>query len=166
MCKNWPDLPMDFYGATGGLIGNTVLICGGYGSLNSSYSQSYLDDCYSMTSQKVTLVTHLSVKKEYAASIVLNDNTLWVTGGKNSKILASTEYVTISGTLPGPDLPTPLFQHAMVAINSTCSMVIGGAKSFSSGYSASTYYYDHVKGYGNTGCGVFKEGIKKLKVFG
>jgi N-acetylneuraminic acid mutarotase len=157
VCKNWPDHPMVLYGATGGLIGNTVLICGGYGSLNSSYSKSYLDDCYSMTSQKVTLVTHMSVKRYHAASIVLNDNTLWVTGGKNSGgSLASTEYVTISGTLPGPDLPTTLFQHAMVAINSTCSMVIGGTKrSYSSGYSASTYYYDHVKGCGNTGCGVF-----------
>ena len=126
MCKNWPDLPMDFYGATGGLIGNTVLICGGYGKRNSSYRRSSLDDCYSMTSQKVTLVTHLSVKRFNAASIVLNDNTLWVTGGRYSRILPSTEYVTISGTLPGPDLPFPLYDHALVAINSTCSMVIGG----------------------------------------
>ena len=126
MCKNWPGFPMGLYGATGGLIGNTVLICGGRGRLNSSYRDSYVDDCYSMTSQKVTLVTHMSVKRLYAASIVLNDNTLWVAGGKYSGIYKSTEYVTISGTLPGPDLPFPLYHHAMVAINSTCSMVIGG----------------------------------------
>ena len=124
MCKNWPDHSMDLYGATGGLIGNTVLICGGYGRFNSLHK--YVDGCYSMTSQKVTLVTHMSVKRFYAASIVLNDNTLWVAGGKYRGIYKSTEYVTISGTLPGPDLPFPLYHHAMVAINSTCSMVIGG----------------------------------------
>ena len=136
MCNNWPDFPIGVYGATGGLIGDTVIICGGYAG-------GYVDECYSLTSEKATLVTHMSVGRRYAASIVINDNTLWVTGGYGGGYLASTEYVTVTGTMLGPDLPMALWSHAMVAINSTCSMAIGG---FYDGYSASTFYYDRNEG--------------------
>ena len=130
MCKNWPDFPILVNGATGGLIGNTVMICGG----NRGHADGYLDDCYSLNSQKATLITHMSVGRVWAASIVLNDNTLWVTGGYGTESMSSdyqhplnsTEYITLNGTLPGPDLPTTLAQHTMVAINTTWSMVIAG----------------------------------------
>ena len=130
MCNNWPDFPISVEGATGGLIGNTVIICGGY----------YVDECYSLTSEKVTLATHMSVGRWRAASIVINDTTLWVTGGSNDGRLASSEYVTMTGTWPGPDLPMALDQHAIVNINSTYSMFIGG---FSGSISASTFYWNH-----------------------
>ena len=129
-CSNWPNFPIGVQGATGGLIGDTVIICGGYGG-------AFVDECYSLTSEKVTLVTHMSVGRYQATSIVLNDNTLWITGGSNDGLLASTEYVRMTGTMPGPDMPMALYDHAMVAINSTYSMVIGG---WSNGYSASTFF--------------------------
>jgi hypothetical protein len=139
MCNNWPNFPISVEDATGGLIGDTVIICGGW-------SDGYLDECYSLTSEKATLVTHMSVGRRDAASIVINDNTLWVTGGSNWNVggrLASTEYVTVTGTMLGPDLPMALDSHAIVAINSTCSMVIGG---ISNDYSALTFFYDRNEG--------------------
>ena len=138
MCNNWPDFPIGVYGATGGLIGDTVIICGGYAG-------GYVDECYSLTSEKATLVTHMSVGRYYAASIVINDNTLWVTGGYGSGRLASTEYVNLTGSMLGPDMPMALSSHAMVAINSTCSMVIGG-RDENYYYSALTFFYDHNEG--------------------
>ena len=74
MCKNWPDFPVGVAGATGGLILNTVIICGGrdYGSR---------DECYSLTSEKVAFVTYMNDGRNGAASIVLNGKILWVTGG-------------------------------------------------------------------------------------
>ena len=122
MCFNWPDFPIGVYAATGGLIEDTVIICGGYDDYG------YVDECYSLTSEKATLVTHMSVWRIAAASIVFNDNALWVTGGSNhiGGLHASTEYVTITKTMSGSDLPMALEAHAMVALNSTCSMVIGG----------------------------------------
>ena len=57
----------------------------------------------------------------------------------------STEYVKITGTMFGPDLPMALFAHAMVAINSTFSMVIGGGITSESS-TASTFFYDHNEG--------------------
>ena len=127
MCNNWPNFPISVNGATGGLIGDTVIICGG---VDGDYNYNYVDVCYSLTSEKRTLVTHMSFGRRGAASIVINDNILWVTGGYGCSYgcgyLASTEYVTVTGTMLGPDLPMTLSHHAMVAINSTCAMVIGG----------------------------------------
>ena len=135
MCNNWPNFPIRVEAAIGGLIGDTVIICGGYDG------GGFVDECYSLTSEKAKLVTHMSVARYGAASIVLNDNTLWVTGGVNPVRLASTEYVKETGTMVGPDLPMVLYYHAMVAINSTFSMVIGG---YSNGSSyASTFFFDH-----------------------
>ena len=133
MCSNWPKFPQGVYAATGGLIGDTVIICGGWDG-------SWVDECYSLTSKKAKLVTHMSVGRTYASSIVINDNTLWVTGGWGGD--ASTEHVKTSGTMPGPDLPIALSKHAMVAINSSCSMVIGGDPS----YTGLTFFYDHNEG--------------------
>ena len=55
----------------------------------------------------------------YAASIVLNNELLWITGGlvqkleTNSTVLETTEYLDIANndgkSYPGPNLPTPLF---------------------------------------------------------
>jgi len=143
-CNKWPDFPIGVNAATGGLIENTVMICGGrvLGSIS--------DKCYSLTSQKATLVTHMSVARSHIASIVLNDNTLWVTGGSTDELyysaaLSSTEKVTLNGIMPGPDLPMALRSHAMVAINTTASIVIGGLDG-SYTASASTFYYDHIGG--------------------
>ena len=155
MCNNWPDFPIGMTRATGGLIGDTVIICGGYDGLWNVDTGGYsVSKCYSLTSEKVTLVTHMTIGRYGAASIVVSDNTLWVTGGFNNYqsfscgcggYLASTEYVTVTGTMLGPDMPIGLTYHAMVAINSTFSMVIGGEAliAYIGDYSASTFFYDH-----------------------
>ena len=125
-------------GTTGGLIGNTAIICGGYG----------VDICYGLTSEKTTFVTHMSVWRWFAASIVINDNILWVTGGESYNLQLSTEYIRMSGSMPGPDLPMALWGHAVVAINSSCDMIIGGAYGYGADIHALTFYYDHIGGGG------------------
>ena len=155
-CNIWEPFQIGVRGATGGVIGDTVIICGGYDGSNN------VDECYRLSSEKnPQLITHMLVERQYAASIVLNDNILWVTGGWSGAYLASTEYVTSTGTILGPNLPQPLTNHAMIAINKTCSMVIGG---ISTDYSASTsfngeqaedqdrtFFYDHNEGEWITG---------------
>ena len=85
MCNNWPDFPISVLGATGGLIGDTVIICGGEDS-----DSNYVEGCHSLTSENPTPVTQMSVNRTGAASIVINDNTLWITGGWYNGYLAST----------------------------------------------------------------------------
>ena len=76
-CKNWADFPKDiYYGAVGGFVGNEVIICGGY---DQNYSPT--DECYSFNEQSAKVVTHMSITRVGAASIVFG-NKLWITGGE------------------------------------------------------------------------------------
>ena len=97
-CFNWVDYPLELSGATGGLLGNTPLICGG-----ESFGQR-IDECYSLNGETAKFVTKMSVKRDDAASIILNETILWITGGnENWNPLASSEYIRLSGSSPGPD---------------------------------------------------------------
>ena len=64
---------------------------------------------------------------------------------------ASTEYVTLEGSLQGPEMPVSLLNHAIVGINITHSLIIGGESKFydnnghPNGYgSKKTQYFDHI----------------------
>ena len=70
---------------------------------------------------------------------------------------ASTEYVTLEGSLEGPEMLVSLFNHAIVGINITHSLIIGGESEFYEnngniygygslyGYgSKKTHYFDHI----------------------
>ena len=95
-CKNWAEFPKDVDSATGGVIKETVVICGG-GIPGESY-----DECYSMNGKAATLITHMTAKRQYAASLVINGASLWITGGLSSDtgILASSEFITLEGSTP------------------------------------------------------------------
>ena len=73
-----------------------------------------------------------SIRLGGAASIVYND-TLWITGGleKNpytmNEVHDSSEYILSSGkSVVGPKLPMKMVGHAMVNINRTSTIFIGG----------------------------------------
>lgn len=117
------------------MIGNTIpLICGGHPAT---------DSCYIIGNGNETAVKMFE-RREDAASIVINETLLWVTGGSNGdESLMSTEFIELHGgsgsTSPGPDMPIALDGHSMVSLNSTTAMVIGG---YSNGWSSKTFYFD------------------------
>ena len=87
----------------------------------------------------------MSKKRGFAASLITNENNLWVTGGRSvyNDIFSSTEYILENGeSIKGPNLPIGLAAHTVVGINSTFSMFVGG---FISGVTSTdfTYYYDN-----------------------
>ena len=91
-----------------------------------------LNECYAMTESSVTLIGHMSVARSGAASLVIDDNMLWVTGGMlvsppdTDLLLSSTEFITKDGkSLPGPDLPMAMMEHTIVSINASTSILIG-----------------------------------------
>ena len=108
-CSQWPSLPFQQWRATGGLLGNTPVVCGGEKN----------DECYSMTQRDVKLITRMSFKRKDAASIVINDTILWVTGGESNEfeVLSSSEYITFNSSSPGPDLPFQIDGHEMISVN-------------------------------------------------
>ena len=144
-CQNWGDL--NSYGATGGLLGSTPLICGGIADEITS------DVCYTLDKDKATNTTKLSVKRAHSTSTILDSNHLWISGGMDEEaglIHSSSEIVNIESTYPGPELPRPLFMHAMVSLEGNLTMVIGGANSISKSTTDSesgsnmTYIYNHM----------------------
>ena len=139
-CKNWAEFPKDVDSATGGVIKETVVICGG-GDLNIGES---FDECYNLNGKVATLITHMSAKRKYAASLVINGASLWITGGLNTDtgILATSEFITLEGSIPGPYMPTPVDHHALVAINKTCSLLIGG-RTIEYVILPTVYYFEH-----------------------
>ena len=137
-CNDWAEFPKNALGATGGLIQDVVVICGG-GVIDDSS-----DECYSLNARKASLVTHMSAKRKYAASLVVNKTSMWITGGSNIEDgqINTTEFITLEGNRPGPNLPLPVDAHALVAINDTCSMLIGGITS-EFVVTVSTFYFQH-----------------------
>ena len=106
------------FGATGGLLDGLPVICGGSN-----------DKIHSIAKDQSKFLGQLSVRRNHAASVVLSNNTLWVTGGfdQSGNSIKTTEIVTKDGqTSQGPDLPLALSSHAIVPLNSGAFILIGG----------------------------------------
>ena len=85
---------------------------------------------HSIAKDQSKFLGQLSVRRRFAASVVLSNNTLWVTGGYEKSCVnpfKTTEFVTKDGqTSQGPDLPLPLDGHSIVPLNSGAFILIGG----------------------------------------
>ena len=124
------------FGATGGLLDGLPVICGGL----------YDNQIHSIAKDQSKFLGQLSVTRRFAASVVLSNNTLWVTGGQDQSYndIKTTEIVTKDGqTSQGPDLPLALFGHSIVPLNSGAFILIGGA----GGDSSATHFYEEKKGW-------------------
>jgi hypothetical protein len=116
--------------ATGGLLtNNNALICG-------------RSDCFSINQNGIKKSARLSHLRSNAASVVWNSTTLWMTGGwiggsgtRTNPLIStkSTEFVQLTGTTPGPDLPLKVVYHCLVSLNDTTVFLIGGQLSDETG---------------------------------
>ena len=96
-CPDWVDYPLGVYGATGLLLEHVPVICGGY----SKYPvASYHDECYKVTANKALLLGRMSSKRQKAASVVIKNSTLWVTGGYSGNFpLSSSDFIYLNGSI-------------------------------------------------------------------
>ena len=120
-----------------------LLICGGLSSVTDPTASN---KCYILDKYSSRLFTTMTEKRCLAASLITDENKLWVTGGlnyDNNLPLSSTEYILKNGeSVKGPGLPHGLAAHTIIGLNSTISMFIGGV--IESDAIDLTYYYDHV----------------------
>ena len=114
------------YISVGGLLENQLLICGGWDAISNDHFQ----DCIFLGQQTYgSTSTNLQMLEERieAASVVLNQKILWITGGylKNS-----TEFISLAdqqSAVIGPDLPfSGIFGHKMLQVDSKTIYIIGG----------------------------------------
>jgi hypothetical protein len=125
--------------ASGGLLTNVLMICGG----KSFTNKTIFDDCFSITAENgLTTTAKLSQPRTLAASVVLNSTTLWLTGGFKTKSTRtkSTEFVQLTGTTPGPDLPFEVVKHCLVSLNDTTALLIGGLYPNETSSKATSYF--------------------------
>ena len=150
--SQYPDHPRKIYGATGGFLNKKFVTCGG----ENYFEEGYSDKCYKLGSEG-SFAT-MMMERSYAASIVLEDEKLWILGGwdvnsynlYSSKTvwmptsLYSTEYVFTDGrNEEGPPMPIGLNSHKIVKINETTSFLVGGfTGGWTGDYSKRTWYYN------------------------
>jgi hypothetical protein len=136
------DYPIDrVASASGGVLNsNIALICGGF---RYSSPGERLDDCFAINDNAVKTNITLTQSRSDAASVVMNGNTLWLTGGVilDGTATKSTEFVQLTGTSPGPDLPLRVYGHCLVSLNDTTVLLIGGLL-VNLTRSKATFFYD------------------------
>ena len=132
-------LPFDFLkrdGLIGGFVQNQPLICGG----EYHPEERYFRKCFILgrqqqeqpvANEKIMMLE----QRSDAASIVINQNILWIIGGRDKyKIHPSTEFLTISSSsssppfesTDGPMLPFTIHSHAVIQYDSSSVYIIGG----------------------------------------
>jgi len=122
------------YGSSGGLLGKTPVICGGYGVAEDEYD--FLGECLFYGTPRVMA---MNSKRRFHSSVTLNTSMLWILGGygynadnilMDSGYLASTEYITTNGAVKGPPLPEAVYGACAVKfIENGYVYLIGGHNS-------------------------------------
>ena len=94
LCSNLQKFPSAIIEATGAVLNNIPIICGGIDN-NDVYQNSCF--AYEKSSQSWLLHAKMNNRKCCASATVIN-GALWVSGGYNGGILANTEYVYSGGS--------------------------------------------------------------------
>ena len=99
--------------ATGGILQNQPLICGGYDSDGNTKPDVSIigapKNCFEMM-----------IPRRFSSSVVLNKSKIWVTGGISDpqNVEMSTKIISLEETpVPGPDLSFRVNGHSMVHVN-------------------------------------------------
>ena len=106
-------------GAMGGLFQKSPIICGGQYVYDYGYGNETTQNCVVIGQPKVKM--NIRVKRCYASSVALNQNKIWIVGGKRfSKGLykggkGSTEFIKLGQpSVKGPDMPFEIYGHSMI----------------------------------------------------
>ena len=120
--------------ATGVLLENSPIVCGGQ---DENYINSQV--CVVIGQTKVEMIE----KRSGAASVVLDQKTLWIVGGNNGRNnLRSTEFIKLDQlSMKGPDLPFAINGHSMIQYDEKSIYIIGGRQN-NSVWSKKTWIVD------------------------
>ena len=127
-CNNLQNYPIRIISASGGVIGGSPIICGGYGKASGESRYENRKECYVYDKSSQTWKLHaiMNKKRRFSSSVVIN-GALWVLGGKHRHTLDSTEYIHTNGTVvAGPNLPAPRSGHCSLTLHDGNVMIIGG----------------------------------------
>ena len=102
VCKSPVTYPNPVGAAIGGLVNSVPMVCGG-----TSYGTIYEKSCYQFDAKNYIWNYSHDMGQDRTLSASANFcGFLWVTGGDNKGSSNSTELVNLSGSIPGPELPS------------------------------------------------------------
>ena len=124
--------------ATGGLLQNSPIVCGGFNS----------QDCVVIGKPEMEMKMIEKRVGVGAASVALDQNTLWIVGGEDEHLndlrstCSSTEFIKLGQpSVKGPDLPFTICGHSMIQYDEKSIYIIGGSQN-GSGFSKKTWIVD------------------------
>ena len=161
------------FSAVGEFLDDKFVVCGGFGKEDVRKNRCEVID----VTGKAKSFDMSANGRVYASSVKLDQSTLWITGGfdSNTNDLKSTEYVTVSGSTSGVNLPFAVWGHCMVQFQPDAILLIGGTKNDIS-YSDKTWIIDPTNGFNITegpslkqgrihhSCGKMKDGFGNVLV--
>ena len=115
--------PITAHGMKGALVSQSYLVVCGGGSANS-----IVDECYQVGGAEPRAPIQMIEARKFAAAILLENDTLWVTGGHTPSggPVETTEYVGWNGSVPGPDFPNKIDRHCLLKISNSSAIMVGG----------------------------------------
>ena len=114
--------------AVGAYLNDQPILCGGN---DGDYRNAY-DTCLTFHNSKWSQTHKLTTTRSEAASVLLNETTLWILGGfGNIFNLDSTEFINFNepNGIPGKKLPIAMRGMCVVKYSSEKIFVIGGSDS-------------------------------------
>ena len=119
---NIPEASVQRYGVSGSLLrGKYPVICGGNYPVLKAMPSVY-GYCWVAGFEHPYILT--LKPRDFSSAIVLDDETLWVTGGKSSP--KTSEFIRLNQVATeGPDLEYSFSDHSMISINSTNILITG-----------------------------------------
>ena len=121
-CQPWEDHPTGTKYAAGALVDNQVILCGG-----DTPGYGYSTDCHLISPTITTeAVISLNVGSAYSAAIEFQEKLLLSGGFGDDGDLNRTEFIDLTQTYPGPDLPYPVKSHCLIKTGNDDFMLTGG----------------------------------------
>ena len=118
-------------GAMGSLFQKSPIICGGQYVYDYGYGSETTQNCVVIGQPKVKM--NMRVKRCYASSVALNQNKIWIVGGKpfSKGGKSSTEFIKLGQpSVKGPDMPFEIYGHSMIQNDENSIYIIGGKQSY------------------------------------
>jgi len=122
-----PQNPVGYHAATSGTLNGMPVMCGG----TCGHAGLCNPTCSIYKNHTWQFLSNLSRVRFLTAAANMDDNHLWITGGRwgtnTNSFNGDTEYVYANGSVfAGPDLPYALQSHAMVKLHDGSVMILGG----------------------------------------
>jgi len=151
-----PPVPKAFWGGTGGVVDNSIILCGGL-------NDGPLSTCHIFDNESKSWKTTNMVSRRYNTASAPLNGALWVSGGYdgNGEESSTSEFIYPNGTvIPGPSLPSKMSYHSVVTLKEEESYMVINDDGYVYMYNASSEIFSKNASTGNiynrAACASFK----------